>query len=462
MKLKSTIAAVAVIALAGATACDDTTSTIGASLTGSNVAILIDSAYTITGRTVETGPISSNTSQMLLGAINVTGYGSMRSNVVTQFLPVTTMDTETFTVDQMDSVYLTMQYTRGNFIGDSIAPLGITVYELNRQLPQDMNSAFDPAGYFDFTPLGSVVYNTAIFEDDSLSRHGTRAVNIPLPLEFGKRIYNAYLENPANFANGAVFAENVMPGFYIENNYGSGRMTLFNKTGVCMHFFKEYYDEEAKRDTTYATTYNYMLVTPEVLSNNDLDIQLCESLTQRYVEGKPLLVAPAGYEVEIEFPLQDILSTYHTNDNSLTVVNSLTMKIPVDTIANDARVSPPPYALLVLKKDREKFFANNEVPDDKTSFYAQYDSNNRCYTFSNMLNYLTEMIKRENVNADDWTFSIVPVQIYFEETVSSGYYYGGSSSIISEVQPYLISPVMCELRLDDTKIKFTYSRQYRK
>ena len=104
MKLKSTLAAVAAAVLLGAVACDDTTSTIGASLTGDNVAIIIDSTYTVTGRTVETGPISPKTSQMLIGAINVPEYGSMRSNVVTQFLPVTQMDTETFTVDQMDSV----------------------------------------------------------------------------------------------------------------------------------------------------------------------------------------------------------------------------------------------------------------------------------------------------------------------------------------------------------------------
>lgn len=461
MKLKSTLAAVATAALLGAAACDDTTSTIGASLTGDNVAIIIDSTYTVTGRTVETGPISPKTSQMLIGAINVPEYGSMRSNVVTQFLPVTQMDTETFTVDQMDSVYLTLQYARGNFIGDSVAPLGISVYELNRQLPQEMNSAFDPAGYFDTKPLGSLVYNTAIFEDDSLKVHATRAVNIPLPLEFGKKIYKAYIENPANFANGTVFAENVMPGFYIENNYGSGRMTLFSKTGICMHFFKEYYDEEAKRDTTYATTYNYLLVTPEVLSNNDLDINLSEGLKQRYVDGKSLLVAPAGYEVELEFPLRAVLDTYRTSDHSLTVANGLTMSIPVDTIANEFRVSPPPYALLVLKKERDSFFANNEVTDNVTSFYAEYDSEKRAYNFSSMLNYLNEMIKRESVSAEDWTFSIVPVQINFEESVQSSYY-GTSAPIISEVQPYLISPAMCELKLADTKIKFTFSRQYRK
>lgn len=460
MKLKTSLAALAAVSLLSFTACDDTTSTIGASLTGDNVAILIDSTYTLTGRTVETGPISPKTSQMLIGAINVPEYGTMRSNVVTQFLPVTAIDTTTFTVEQMDSVFLTLQYSRGAFIGDSVAPLGITVYELNRQLPQDINSAFNPADFYNSTPLGSVAYNTAIFEDDSLSYHSTRSVNVPLPLEFGKKLYNAYVENSANFANGQVFSENVLPGMYIENSYGSGRMTLFSRTGICMHFFKEYYDEDEKCDTTYATTYNYMLVTPEVLSNNDLDINLSDGLKQRYADGKTLLVAPAGYEAEVEFPLTEIINTFRTGDKSLTVANSLTLSIPVDTIANYFGVSAPPYALMVLKKDRESFFANNKVPDDVTSFYATYNSTTGSYDFSSMLNYLTEMLKRDDITAEDWTFSVVPVQINFEETVSSSYYYyGTSSSVISEVQPYLISPAMCELRLPDAKIKFTYSRQ---
>ncbi|MDE6135502.1 MAG: DUF4270 domain-containing protein, partial [Muribaculaceae bacterium] len=404
-------------------ACDDSTSTIGSSLTGANVAIVIDSAYTLSGRTIPTGPIDPKTAQMLIGAINVPEYGTFRSNVVTQFLPATDLDTSTFTIDHLDEVYLTLQYSRGAFMGDSVTPMGITVYELDRQLPDNIGSDFDPTGYYKTTPLGTTTYNTAIFEDDSLRLHATRNVNIALPLEFGRRLFKAYIDNPADFANGQIFSEKVMPGFYIESSYGSGRVTLFSKTGINMHFFKEFHDEELDADTTFATTYTYMLVTPEVISNNDLDISLSDDLKRRYQEGKKLLVAPAGYEVEVEFPLTEIISSYRADSKSLTIVNGLTMTIPIDTIENSSKVTPPPYALMVLKKDKDEFFAKNKLPDNKTSFYAEYNSATKQYAFSSMTPYLQEMLaKEEEITADDYTFVIIPAQLTFESTTSSYYY----------------------------------------
>ncbi|MDE6120814.1 MAG: DUF4270 domain-containing protein, partial [Muribaculaceae bacterium] len=172
-------------------------------------------------------------------------------------------------------------------------------------------------------------------------------------------------------------------------------------------------------------------------------------------------VAPAGYEVEVEFPLTEIISSYRADSKSLTIVNGLTMTIPIDTIENSSKVTPPPYALMVLKKDKDEFFAKNKLPDNKTSFYAEYNSATKQYAFSSMTPYLQEMLaKEEEITADDYTFVIIPAQLTFESTTSS-YYYQSSTQVVTEARPYLISPAMCELNLDDTKIKFTYSRQTR-
>lgn len=445
------------VATAAFSACDET-STIGASLAGDTVSIVIDSAFTVTGHTVLTGPVVPKTTDMLLGAITVPEFGSVRSNVVTQFLPSISLDTTTFETKDLDEVFLFMQYNRGAFIGDSVAPQTISVYELNKQLPENITSDFNPEGYYSGKPLGTAVYNTAIFEDDSLSRHSVREVDVPLPLEFGKRICTAFDNNPGFFADGATFAKNVLPGMYIENSFGTGRMTLFARTGIKMHFTKEYYDEEAERDTTYAYTYTYMLVTPEVISNNDLDVKLSDDLKTRYAEGKQLLVAPTGYEVEMKFPGKEIVAAYRAEKNSLTVMNALSMNIPVDSIENSSRVTPPPYVLMVLKKDRDSFFAENKLPDNKTSFYASYSSTTQSYYFSSMLPYINELLEKESITDEDCTFSLVPVQIS-EEKLASSDYYGTPQYVVSDVQPYIVAPAMCELKLKDTKIKFTYSRQ---
>ena len=41
--------------------------------------------------------------------------------------------------------------------------------------------------------------------------------------------------------------------------------------------------------------------------------------------------------------------------------------LPADTIATGYKVDVPPYALMVLSKDRDEFFAQNKLPDNKTS-----------------------------------------------------------------------------------------------
>lgn len=71
------------------------------------------------------------------------------------------------------------------------------------------------------------------------------------------------------------------------------------------------------------------------------------------------------------------------------------------------------------------------------------------------------MLDREEIKPEDYTFSLVPVQVNFESTASSGYY-GSSSQVESEILPYLVTPAMADIRLDKAKIKFTYSLQTQK
>ncbi len=114
----------------------------------------------------------------------------------------------------------------------------------------------------------------------------------------------------------------------------------------------------------------------------------------------------------------------------------------------------------MLKKDRDAFFAENKLPDGKTSFYAAYDASNNRYHFGALRSYILEMLDKEEITDEDCNFCLVPVQVNFENLADSGY--GGTQQTESEVLPYLISPAMCELRFDKAKIKITYSLQTQK
>lgn len=458
------------LALATMASCDDTTTTIGSSLTGQNVKIVIDSAYTVTGHAFKVTSVSPRTSNQIFGRIEIPGYGSLSSDVVAQFLPSTQLDTANFTAENIDSVTLRLQYARGAFLGDSVAPMGITVYPLKKQLPSDMSSSFDPDGYYSSTPLATKVYNTSTFYGTATEKAAAyRNINVPLPVEFARDLFNKFEEDPSSYLNGQVFAEDVFPGIYITNSFGSGRLTTVSLCGIIFHLSKITTTTEEndkgetveKADTTKADHLYYM-VTPEVLNNNNIRYAMAPELSKMLDEGHNVMVAPTGTELEITLPTPEIISRYRAATENLAVINGLTLDLPVDTIANGYGVTPPPYVLLVLKKDRDEFFAKNKLPDNITSFYATYSETTHSYSFGGMRGYITEMLSRDEITPDDYTFSVVPVQVDFENRVTNSYYSTSTVAVESEMYPYIAGPAMADFRLNDAKIKFVYSLQTQK
>ena len=86
----------------------------------------------------------------------------------------------------------------------------------------------------------------------------------------------------------------------------------------------------------------------------------------------------------------------------------------------------------------------------------------QSYDFGAMKAYIAEMLDKEKIEDEDCVFTLVPVQVNFETTSSGSYYYPSSSQVVSEVLPYLTSPVAAVVNLDEAKIKFTYSLQSQK
>ncbi len=75
-----------------------------------------------------------------------------------------------------------------------------------------------------------------------------------------------------------------------------------------------------------------------------------------------------------------------------------------------------------------------------------------------MRDYLIEMLKKETISPEDYTFLIVPISIATETNSS----YGSTVSYITTISPYVEKPAMVQLDMKDAKIKMTYTRQYSK
>lgn len=453
-KISFTAIATAVLAVITA-GCDDSGS-IGSSLNPIENSIEVESDFTVSGRSTDNSRIQSRTITQLIGDIDAKGYGKFRSDFVTQFMPAAALDSTLVSSEDIDSVKLLMMFSDGGYVGDSVIPMGLEVYRLNKNLVAPIFSDFDPEDYYDPTaPIASTVYGASDLElSDSLKKLDYKSIYVTLPRQIGVDLFNLYKTNPAAYIDPVKFNE-YFHGLYVKNSYGSGRVTKIEGTLIQLYY---HYNTKnsAGRDTIYKYVGNYYSVSPEIITNNNIDYVMSRDLIERVNNGEILVVAPAGLEVEITFPLEDIVDRYRTKAGQLALINDLTFSIPASEIANDYMINPPDNLLLILKSEKDTFFEKSKIVDNKTSFYAAYDSTTGSYDFSSMRQYLLDALKKETAfTSDDYTFVITPVTI---QTESSGSYYG-STTVISSIVPYIEEPAMVRLDLEKAKIVLTFSNQ---
>lgn len=438
----------------------ESTSGIGMDLIENEVTIKVDSSFTLTGHSVRTESVLSRTVVQLLGIIDAPEYGYIHSDFVTQFMPANSIDTVGITAPDIDSIKLVMLVNTNSFVGDSMALMGLEVYPLTKQLEIPIYSDFNPEGYYNPSDkLGSLVYNlTKSSEPESMQKNTYYTLEVPLPIEMGRNFFNEFVKNPATYASPTSFAK-FFPGLYIKNSYGSGRITRIGSTTIDMYYHQDTVNDKGN-DTTYYKTGTYFAVTPEIITNNDITLDISSSIEQKVAAGQSILLAPTGLEVEIGFPGREIIDTFKKGTaGALGVVNRLTMSIPVEEISNKYDIGIPNDILMVLKKDRDKFFIENKLPDDITSFRSTLTTladGSQAYVFSDMRDYLLDLMKKDTVTDDDVTFMIVPVTVN-EETNSD--YYGNVTVTLTAIVPYVVEPKMGHILLEKAKINFVYSKQ---
>ncbi|MDE5970320.1 MAG: DUF4270 domain-containing protein [Muribaculaceae bacterium] len=440
-------------------ACENTTN-IGPSLVGDQMQIIVDSTFVITGKSVENKRIQSRTITQILGSITAKEYGSLSSDFVTQFMPAATIDTTNVQVENIDSLRLIFRIPETDIIGDSLVPMGLSIYPLNKALPSPIYSDFDPEGYYDPNDLiSSSIYkcNTLAVTDTSKVT-GQKYIFVSLPKTLAQKLYSLYVDNPANYSNPQNFCK-VFPGFYVSNSYGSGRVVRIAQSVMRLHYHKNFVNSNGN-DTTVNYVGYYYGVQPEVISNNVIKYSMSESLKQKVEDGQNIIVAPAGRDIEIEFPATKIIETYKSQAGNMSVVNTLTFSIPVESVQNNYNISIPQTMLMILSRDKDKFFIDNKVTDDVTSFFATYNSTTKSYDFSEMRAYMMDLLKKESITPEDYTFTLTPITLETTTNASTSYYYYGTTTeTVNAIVPYTGTPTMANLLLDKSKIVLTFSKQ---
>ncbi len=457
-KLVVLIAAILTVCVA---ACTD--EDIGSSIVDTKSVVVEDStSFNLIGESVLSPRLQSRTITQLLGHIADAAYGDLSSGVVAQLMPTLAIDTLLVKPEYIDSCKLLLRVPVTNgFTGDSLVPMRLTVYRLNKQLPTPIYSDFDPEGYYDASDvLGEVAYSVAAAKQATDTQLSTayREVAVPMPVELARELFTMYVKNKDIFATPRAFAER-FPGLYISSTHGTGRVMNVYDTRL-MTYYHRIVKTSAGKDSIAKATQTYAAVTPEVIVNNVLRLDLAQALDDAVIAGDAIVAAPAGYEVQVTFPAQLIVDAYKISTaDALSAINTLELTIPVDEITNKSGIKPPTHLLMIKSHLKDKFIAADSLTNDKDSFYAEYDASKKCYVFDEMRDYIIDIIKNKGgvVSESDMMFTIMAVDV--TKYTQSATYTSSAYEIVTKIAPSVARPSMARLRLDKAKIKIVYNKQ---
>lgn len=468
MRIKHTALALSLACAVFCAGCQDELSSQGGSLVDGEIAITVDSISTdISASVVTRNAFDSRSITKLLGHLDVPEYGSLDCSFMAAMYPQPTLNIpDSITSEEIDSLRIVMFVPRGSLTGDSLSPQQLKAYRLHTPLPTDVTNAVDPADYYSESDLiGSTTYTlSALNLSDTLFKKETNIkMRIPLPRESALELFNAYRNDPSVFE----WPQNLVtkfPGVYVKRSFGNGCIANISKLSFYLYYRTqqpEYVKNEETDSTELRTIIKrdsvcLMTSSPEVVSTNVIRYDYSDKLKQMVAGGDKLITTPGGYTVDIDFPAKDIIDRYNRNHSQLTVISSLSLTIPADVIENDYGIGAPPSLLMVKTSELADFFENNKLPDSKTSFTADYDKKNKCYSFPSLREYILDLIKSGKEPAkEDMEFTLVPVRIV-TETVDN---YGSQTTYITRCSNYIAKPTMVQLHLDRAIIKFIYSKQ---
>lgn len=451
-------------------ACDDDVSQIGSALSKGEVTIMVDSITTeVESESIYYDSFDGRNVTKLLGRINIPQYGSLSCSFVSQMMSAVKMNIpDSIPVENVDSMRLVLSVPRGSLTGDSLAPQQLRVYRLEKALPSDISSSFDPAGYYGSSSLmGTASYSLSNIAkgDSALKKEAYVRIPVMMPLSFAREIFTKYRANDPVFEWPATFNA-WFPGIYVEQNFGNGCIANISKAEMFTYWHYTRRFSEMQPDSTYVTVEQavrdsvcLLASQPEVLSSNLIDYKVSDYIRGMAESGKRVVTTPGGYMTSIKFPVRRLIDEFKRNGSALSVVSSLRFEIPAEVIENDYGLTVAPNLLMVRKSDYESFFRENRVPDGINSFYAAYNSEKRSYQFNSMRSYFLKVLeadeKGEAVEDEDSEFMLVPVAVS-TETVDS---YNSSTTYVTRCQPYLTTPTMTQLFTDRCIICFTYSTQ---
>lgn len=297
-----------------------------------------------------------------------------------------------------------------SYFGDSLTACRLSVYELDKKLEDAENKAYhytdiDP-GFF-YNPkdlLGTKAY-TAVDQSitDSARNVSNYVPNVHLSFEdpVAKRV-GANILKAARRA-GSEFDEktfgDAFKGLYVKSDYGDG--TILYVDQVQMNVVYKCYAIDSIKGTPYkakdgkdSTYYAYRAFasTREVIQANQLqnNSQVIKDLIEKEENWNcTYLKTPAGIFTQATLPIKEISEELEGD-----TLNAVKLTFANYNQKSDTKfgMSIPSNIMLIRKKDKDAFFAKNQLSDGVSSFLTSHTKSSNQYVFSNITKLINACI----------------------------------------------------------------------
>lgn len=493
MKFKLLLSiAVAIATTLFIASCDDTLDTIGSGIQPDVDDIVMEAdQVVITAETAHLGKdVYLRTNRALLGMFEDETLGSTKSDFMAElFTANAKFDVKFDNVNKgrIDSVYFAMRYASSTVVGDTLSPMGISIYELDKPLKPNFYTSVNPLDYTDKTTMLGQRYFIHSELPRGKSSDGVIVHNIYVDLNksFGQKIYNAWELDPT-VLNSPENLKKVTRGIYVTSDFN--KKTLIELIDANQQLdvviFYQYWTKKVHEPTVDslvnatlplqisggALQLNSVIDTPneELLKPYEKDPEKYDpkNMPRTYIK------APAGVVTKITIPLAEIRekAKKKTGSDKYTINSAVFSLTGMTEAEKKLGINKRPDRLLFINKDSiENFFLKSKTIDGISTLLMSRDgrssstgqinesSTKNTYHFvtmtssgearnnniSDLINHYIENEKDKAEKSETLEFYLIPIDM--ERETTTGAIYARNA----------LSPSAAILRTDEDNMKMS-------
>ena len=372
----------------------------------------------------------------LLGECD-THFGMLKADLLTQLACPEGFQYPYLETAEVDSVCLFIYYN--SWYGDGKAPLGVTVYEIDRTPLQESGVYPSNINLDDYCSLEDSTHISNASRiiipaepTDSFYQSSTESyqpfIRIRMTDEFAKRFFAIQ-----DFSSQETF-NNLFKGLYITSDFGGSNILYLTDISMAVYY---HFSRPTSYGDTIVSDIKSFYANSEVRQVNRYTYPDRQEILNLYAQHTDTnyIVSPANIYTALSLRMESISKRIEEQlgnaENYRVYVNQalLTLDVLYDTYSSSERPrdkwdAPASYMLLIKLDYFNDFFTKNELPSDTAAILANLTAttdslDNITYTYTYDLSGLLTQQLRSGEPIDELKFMLVPVAVTTSSSSSS-------------------------------------------